>query len=243
MQRLATVNPHATEPQAHAPWQTPERRPESSPVHEAGEADAYDRMVARHRALLNAPFAAHVSRVACPGARVLDIGCGPGWIPCELARRNPGWQVVAIDPSEEMLARGRREAERSGLRARVRFERGEACALPFEDGAFDLVVSNYVLHHIDAPERMLAEAARVVRPGGRLIVKDLLRLSPWQAWPLRAFSRHVLRYDAEQMQLYEESLRAAFTLAELRVAVRKAGLSEARVRRFRVIDAVIEARG
>jgi SAM-dependent methyltransferase len=98
--------------------------------------------------------------VATAPARVLEIGPGPGEL-SERMQRELGAEVVAVDVSERMveLARAR------GVHARV----GDAQELPFPDGAFDLVVAAWVLFHVPDLHRGLAEIARVLRPGGRLV--------------------------------------------------------------------------
>ena len=129
---------------------------ESSPVHEAGEAHAYDAMVRRHGWLLNAPFVELVARAArgLARGRVLDIGSGPGRIPIALALRHPGWQIVGTDPAADMRAAAAAHAEAAGVASRVRFVDGTAERLPFESGSFDLVISHFALHHVARPERI-----------------------------------------------------------------------------------------
>lgn len=104
-----------------------------------------------------------------PGTRVVEIGCGTGAI----ARMLVGWpgvdEVVGIDPSPLLVARAR---EMSAGLAGVSFEEGDGRALPLSDAAFDVAVLHRVLSHAPAPEQLLAEAGRVLRPGGRLVVFD-----------------------------------------------------------------------
>jgi SAM-dependent methyltransferase len=98
--------------------------------------------------------------VAAAPRRVLEVGPGPGEV-SERMQRELGVEVVAIDVSERMveLARWR------GVDARV----GDAQELPFADGEFDLVVAAWVLFHYADLDHGLAEIARVLRPGGRLV--------------------------------------------------------------------------
>lgn len=214
---------------------------ESSPVHEASEAHAYDAMVRRHGWLLNAPFVELVARAArgLARGRVLDIGSGPGRIPIALALRHPGWQIVGTDPAADMRAAAAAHAEAAGVASRVRFVDGTAERLPFESGSFDLVISHFALHHVARPERMFDECARVLRGGGKAVIKDLRRQPAWKAALLLAFSRHVLRYDPEQLRMYRESIDAALTFEEARAALGRSKLSMATIRGFRGVDFVI----
>jgi ubiquinone/menaquinone biosynthesis C-methylase UbiE len=95
-----------------------------------------------------------------PGARVLDVATGPGYVAARAAER--GASVVGVDIAEAMLARARR------LQPQLDFRHGNAEALPFSDGSFDAVVANFALLHLGRPEQAAAEFARVLAPGGRL---------------------------------------------------------------------------
>src|SRR5262249_157628 len=96
-------------------WQRPGRILESSPVHPADEAVEYDGMVRRHAGLLNRPFVTMLGRLGLERGRVLDLGTGPGWIPIELAERQPGWEIWGIDCSQDMLDRARSHAAAAGV--------------------------------------------------------------------------------------------------------------------------------
>jgi ubiquinone/menaquinone biosynthesis C-methylase UbiE len=214
---------------------------ESSPVHHSDEAREYERMVDRHVRLLNRPFVDLLAGLRLRRGKVLDVGTGPGLIPVELAARKPGWDIWALDSSEDMLARGEHRALRAGVADRVHFIPGQADRLPFEDGEFDVVCSHFMLHHLERPEAFLDETARVVRGGGRVIIKDLLRPPRWKAHLLLTFSRVFLGYSELQLQMYRESIDAALTVSEVRSALAASRLSMANLRRFRGLDFIIEA--
>lgn len=99
---------------------------------------------------------------------ILDVGTGTGVIALLLAEM--GHKVTGIDLAEEMLARAREKAKRANLP--VDFKSGDAENLPFEENVFDAVVNRHVLWNMPNPERAVSEWARVVKPGGKLVVID-----------------------------------------------------------------------
>lgn len=214
---------------------------ESAPVHVDEDAVEYDAMVRRYAWLLNRPFVDMVAKLGMKTGRVLDVGTGPGWVPIELALRKPGWEIWAVDASEDMLAQARRHASEAGVADRAHFVHGDATNLPFESGEFDVVLSHFMLHHIERPGALFDELARVARGGGRILVKDLVRQPRWKSWLLLAFSKLVLGYSGEQMKMYRESLGSALTVAELRRELDASRLCMADVRGFRGLDFVVEA--
>ena len=113
-----------------------------------------------------------VARIVEPGLRVVDVGTGTGVLACELAQL--GLDVLGIDRSESMLEAARSKLETLQLPATgsLRFEQADACAIPVEDGALDAAFAHMVLHYMPAPEEVVAEMARVVKPGGRVVIVD-----------------------------------------------------------------------
>ena len=105
------------------------------------------------------------------GARVLDVACGPGIITAALAPVVR--EVVALDVTPEMLAKARQRCAEAGV-ANVSFREGSATALPFPDASFDTVVTRLSIHHFEAPRGPVAEMARVLKPGGTLVVADVV---------------------------------------------------------------------
>lgn len=107
-----------------------------------------------------------------PGMTLLDVGCGPGSITRGLAARLAPGAVVGIDLSEETLEAARQDAQARGL-ANLRYEAGSVYALPFPDGAFDVVYAHQVLQHLRERDAALREMLRVLRPGGLVAVRDV----------------------------------------------------------------------
>jgi ubiquinone/menaquinone biosynthesis C-methylase UbiE len=118
-------------------------------------------------------IAADVAAVACDGARVLEVGCGPGHLLIRLARQH-GLEVTGLDLDPAMIARARANADRlgDGDQPRPSFLVGDGAALAFPDRSFDLVVSTLSMHHWADPTAGLAEIGRVLRPGARALAWD-----------------------------------------------------------------------
>jgi SAM-dependent methyltransferase len=104
-----------------------------------------------------------------PGAAVLDLGCGGGHVSYFVAP--VARSVVASDPSAEMLSAVSAEAAHRGL-ANITTCHAPAEKLPFEDASFDIVVARHTTHHWPDVRRGIREAARVVRPGGVVVIDD-----------------------------------------------------------------------
>jgi ArsR family transcriptional regulator len=112
-----------------------------------------------------------VSRLVPPGITVADVGTGTGILALELARL--GVRVVAIDRSERMLDAARGKVEESGLGG-IELRQGDAAALPLDDASVDAAFAHVVLQYLPSPADAVAEMARVVRPGGVVVVADFL---------------------------------------------------------------------
>ena len=112
--------------------------------------------------------AAFVLAQLTPSARVLDVGCGPGTITADLARRVPGGAVLGIDRSASIVEAARSEHAAANLSFRV----GDVYALDLEDASFDVVYAHQLLQHLTRPVAAIVEMRRVLRPGGLLAVRD-----------------------------------------------------------------------
>jgi ubiquinone/menaquinone biosynthesis C-methylase UbiE len=111
-----------------------------------------------------------------PSGEGLEIGAGLGGLTAQLLTLYPQFRMVATDTDVERVAMA--EQVLSGFGQRASVQRADATALPFPDGRFDLVVSAAMLHHVIEWDKALAEAVRVLRPGGKLVGYDMLNTAP-----------------------------------------------------------------
>jgi ubiquinone/menaquinone biosynthesis C-methylase UbiE len=189
-----------------------ERVLESEVMDSAEEARDYDSMDHSH---VNQLFVSDLLKVCNDFATALDVGAGTAQIPIELCRRHATVRVVAIDMAQHMLDVGRGNLDKAGLTDRIDLQLCDAKKMPFADRSFDAVISNSIVHHIPAPFAVFAEMARVVKPGGVLFVRDLLR--PVDAAALAGFVKtYAGDANAHQQKMFAESLHAALTLEEVR---------------------------
>jgi SAM-dependent methyltransferase len=131
------------------------------------EGDELDRLI--ELAQLPPALAGGGGPAGPEGVRMLDVATGGGHTALAFAPRVR--EVVALDLTREMLEAAERHLASHGV-DNVRFELGDAEAMPFGDGEFDVLAARYAPHHFPQPERFLAEAARVLSPGGRLVMFD-----------------------------------------------------------------------
>ncbi|MGH9435869.1 MAG: class I SAM-dependent methyltransferase [Terriglobia bacterium] len=204
------------------------REPEPEVMETEGEAEAYSSAAAQaHLDALDSSFASQVVSLGVETGLALDAGTGPGSIPLKIAQRCPRLHLVGVDRSPAMLHIARSHAAEEGLDGRVEFLLADASRLCFPDAIFDLVISNSLLHHLNDPVGAFNELARVTRPEGKVLVRDLRRpprltLAAHVAW-------HGRHYHGRMKQLYEDSVRAAYMPREIQMLIRKSRMSTATV--------------
>ena len=114
--------------------------------------------------------AAHLLGALRPGLDLLDVGCGPGTITVDLARRVAPGRAVGVDRSADVIAQAEAHAAEQGVAVELRT--ADVYELEFPDASFDVVHAHQVLQHLTDPVRALREMRRVLRPGGVVAVRD-----------------------------------------------------------------------
>ncbi|MCX5970559.1 MAG: class I SAM-dependent methyltransferase [Coprothermobacterota bacterium] len=150
-----------------------------------------------------------------PFGLVVDVGCGPGLLVEAIALRYPALRLVGVDIAAPMVARACESAAASGLARQVSFRVGDAQSLPFSDASVDFLVSTLSLHHWPDPVAALAEARRVLRPGGQFLFFDLRRDAPRFVYRLACLvTRFVVPPAIRHIGEPLGSFRAAYTARE-----------------------------
>jgi SAM-dependent methyltransferase len=151
-----------------------------------------------------------------PPLRVADLGCGEGYLTVEASR----WasKVIAVDRSAPVLARARALAARRRV-SNVVWKRGELERLPVRDASVDVALLSQALHHAASPGKALTEAARILVPGGRLLVLDLREHD--QAWVRDRLGDRWLGFS--DTQLRDLLAEARLERITVKVGARRAG--------------------
>lgn len=157
----------------------------------------------------------------------IEIGCGTGPISRRIADRAPSAQVVGVEPSSEFVSRA---TSLKGNRPNLRFETGDGAHLGHSESSFDLAVLHTVLSHVIDPAALLAEAVRVLRSGGTLVICDgdfsKASLASAASDPLHALAQHFV----------ENFVTDPFITGKLRRMTQASGFS---VRDFRVASRLV----
>jgi ubiquinone/menaquinone biosynthesis C-methylase UbiE len=194
------------------------RVPEPEIMDDSGEVEAYSWSAAEaYLDKIDDTFVDHALRLldGRERGRALDIGTGPGQIVIKLARRLTRWKFTGVDRSPNMITQARANFEAAGavLAGRVEFQVADGNQLSFPDASVDFVMCNSVLHHLEEPRHLLSEMARLVKPGGAILLRDLRRPGRFaHPFHVRWHGRH---YSGTMRKLYRDSVRAAYTLPEL----------------------------
>ena len=187
------------------------------------EAEAYDAM---DHTTVNTAFVERVVELGATEGHFLDLGTGPAQIPIFLAQRCPKIRITGIDLSINMLTLGEQHVVEVRLADQIALEHVDAKALPYPDQSFDGVISNSIIHHLPNPMAAFREISRVIRPGGLILIRDLMRPDTPQA--VQAL---VDRYAADdtpyQKKLFYDSFLAALTIPEIEAMLAQTSLTDA----------------
>lgn len=189
------------------------------------EAADYNRI--DHR-LVNEAFVERALELGANGGRFLDLGTGPAEIPVLLCQRVSHLEVMACDLSKSMLSIAAQRVQEAGLQSRISLRRLDAKSLPFKDASFDGLLSNSLIHHLSHPLPALREMARVLRPEGLLLVRDLLRPETEEGAE-ELVRKYAGEEEERQRRMFYNSLLASLTLEEVEGLVAAVPLSGARV--------------
>lgn len=174
----------------------------------ARNRDFFDEMAGRYGSLTEPgggwPALAAGLAVGFAGKTVVDLGAGEGALTLLLARTCR--KVIAVDLSPRMLHLLREAAERGGVQSRIQVVEGDLEALPLADGVGDVVFLSQALHHAAEPVQALREAARILKPGGTLVLLDLCAHE--QEWVREQYADVWLGFDSDELsqQLTEAGL-------------------------------------
>lgn len=156
--------------------------------------------------------------------RALDLGCGSADITVRVARAFPQWQLDAVDASPAMLALGRRAVTEAGLESRIHLSETRLPAARLPGAAYELILSNSLLHHLADPLDLWRSLRQGSTPGTQFFVMDLLRPeSPERVEAL--VDRYLPNAPAVLRRDFHHSLRAAYREDDVRAQLHETGLA------------------
>ena len=173
-----------------------------------------------------------------PGQRLLDVAGGTGDISFRFLDRAPSATATVLDMTESMLVEGRKRAEADARADRLDWVVGDAMALPFEANSFDVYTISFGIRNVTRPQDALAEALRVLRPGGRLMVLEfsqvpndaLQRLYDLYSFNVIPRMGQLIAKDRDSYQYLVESIRRFPDQETFLHMIREAGFEQAKYR-------------
>lgn len=177
---------------------------------------------------VNLAFALRAIELAPSSGTVVDIGTGTARIPILMLQHSPKEKnivIKALDLSAEMLKVAARNVSAAGLGERLHLQRSDAKRLPFADASFEMVISNSLVHHLPEPDLFFSEVARLVRSGGGILIRDLIRPDT-NVYLEELVEKHVADASEYQRQLFRDSLHASLTIQEVELCLRKVGITD-----------------
>jgi ubiquinone/menaquinone biosynthesis C-methylase UbiE len=189
------------------------------------DATAYDAM---DFVAVNTAFAEAAIWLDPDAVKILDAGTGTARIPILMCQRRPQYLITAVDLAQSMLIVGQRNVDDAELAQRIRLERVDSKRMAYPDLEFDMLISNSLVHHLPDPLSFFQEVKRLVRPGGAILIRDLIRPDSDEIVN-DLVDKIGAGYDAHQQQLFRDSLNAALTLAEVQDAIDRVGLGGVKI--------------
>lgn len=174
---------------------------------------------------VNQKFVDDMQKLAPVEGRVLDVGTGTARIPILLCEAVEDCRVMACDLAVTMLDIARRNIASAGLERRIQLYHGDAKSLDCQDEDCDWVISNSLIHHLPDPASAIVHMVRVLRPGGKLFIRDLLRPETNEEIE-RLVQLYACDEPLDNQQLLRQSLAAALSLSEVRRLAVDVGFSE-----------------
>lgn len=164
-----------------------------------------------------------------PKPEILDVGTGTARIPILMVERRPDLSILGVDLAREMLRVAEANVAAAGFNRQIRLELTDAKRLALATDRFDMVTCNSTIHHLPDPLLGFREIERVTKPGGAIMIRDLVRPpTPEAAWAI--VEGAAAGESQHQKQLFFDSLRASLTLDDVRRALERVGLEELSVR-------------
>jgi ubiquinone/menaquinone biosynthesis C-methylase UbiE len=164
----------------------------------------------------------HIVRSGTTHGLALEIGPGPGYLGLEWLRKTESTMLLAVEISPEMTKIAERNAREYGLEGRVKYVKGDAHQIPFDDNTFDGVFTNSSLHEWSQPIRVFDEVYRVLKPGAKYFISDMRRdMNPF----VRRFMKLMVK-PKEIMSGFESSINASYTTEEIRSILDQSKLKE-----------------
>lgn len=189
------------------------------------EATAYDAMDV---VAVNTGFAVDAIALDPDAIKVLDIGTGTARIPILMCQQRPQYLITGIDLAQSMLIIGQRNVAAAQLTQRIKLERVDSKRMPYPDLEFDMLVSNSLVHHLPDPLSFFGEVKRIIKPGGAMLIRDLIRPENDQIVN-ELVAKIGADYDPHQQQLFQDSLKAGLTLAEVQELIDRVGLIQVKL--------------
>ncbi|MFN4154149.1 MAG: bifunctional demethylmenaquinone methyltransferase/2-methoxy-6-polyprenyl-1,4-benzoquinol methylase UbiE [Paracoccaceae bacterium] len=173
-----------------------------------------------------------------PGQRLLDVAGGTGDVAFRFLNRAPNASAVVCDLTESMLVAGRQRAEADSMADRLGWVVGDAMALPFESNSFDVYTISFGIRNVTRIGDALAEAYRVLRPGGRLMVLEFSQIPNdlmQKAYDLYSFNviplmGQIVAGDRDSYQYLVESIRKFPGQEAFATMIRQAGFEQVKYR-------------